>query len=363
MLAVFVVTAFAFGLDRYILAPGAQTAVNGVPLTLLLGLLHLPLLGITVWGFAQETLAPVNKVLLITAAGLYFGQISNSNAHELIHRRNSWLRRLGVWSYASLLNGHHDSAHRLVHHVHAGTRKDPNTARLGEGFWRFVLRASRNEYRAGYSAEKRLRQGKPHWQHPYFLHGAISAAALAAAALLGGWVGVLGFVLIAVYAQLQLYLSDYVQHYGLLRQRMPDGSTEAMGPAHAWNAPHWYSSAMMLNAPRHSDHHMKPGKAFPELTITPKDMPMLPQSLPVMAVLALFPPLWRKVMDKRALRFRPNVKNDPERSGDIPHAIIVKVRGAGQPLGKLSGYRYEKPQNRNMPLPLRAPSLRPDERF
>jgi alkane 1-monooxygenase len=78
-----------------------------------------------------------------------------------------------------------------------------------------------------------------------------------------------------------------------------------VGPQHSWNAPAWYSSAMMLNAPRHSDHHMRPSRAFPALKLTPGTMPMLPRSLPVMAVLALVPPLWRRVMDRRVARWQP----------------------------------------------------------
>ena len=62
---------------------------------------------------------------------------------------------------------------------------------------------------------------------------------------------------------------------------------------------------MMLNAPRHSDHHMHPSRAFPALELTPGTMPMLPRSLPVMAVLALVPPLWHRVMDRRVARWQP----------------------------------------------------------
>jgi alkane 1-monooxygenase len=72
--------------------------------------------------------------------------------------------------------------------------------------------------------------------------------------------------------------------------------TERAGPQHSWNAPQWFSSAMMLNAPRHSDHHLHPGRPFPALRLDPADMPVLPHSMPVMATLALAPPLWRRAM-------------------------------------------------------------------
>jgi len=71
-----------------------------------------------------------------------------------------------------------------------------------------------------------------------------------------------------------------------------------MGVRHSWNAPHWFSSALMLNAPRHSDHHTHPARVYPALRLT-EDMPVLPRSLPAMATLALFPRLWRRVMDPR----------------------------------------------------------------
>ena len=61
---------------------------------------------------------------------------------------------------------------------------------------------------------------------------------------------------------------------------------------------------MMLNAPRHSDHHLRPARAFPQLEITPETMPVLPHSLPVMAVVALVPPLWRRVMDHRVAKWQ-----------------------------------------------------------
>ena len=109
---------------------------------------------------------------------------------------------------------------------------------------------------------------------------------------------------VAAYAQLQLLLSDYVQHYGLRRGLRADGRREPVGPQHSWNAPSWYSGAMMLNAPRHSDHHLRPGRAFPDLSLDPVKMPMLPRSLPVMATIALVPPLWRRVMDRRAARWQ-----------------------------------------------------------
>ena len=306
--AILAITAVVFGLDKIGRAALVSDA-NGRRLSVVLGIAHFVLLGAAAWAM-NGPLPLLDKVLLVIGCGLYFGQISNSNAHELIHRADRWAFRLGAANYASLLFGHHTSAHRLVHHVHAATPRDPATARSGEGFWAYLPRTWAGSFRAGLRAERQRHAGT-RWPAPYVGYIAGGIVTLAIAFLLGGGPGVVGVTAIALYAQVQLMLSDYVQHYGLERRMRGDGSREKMGPQHSWNAPHWYSSAMMLNAPRHSAHHTRPGQAFLQLELDAETMPMLPHSLPVMAVIALVPPLWRQIMDRRvaAWQGRPSVEN------------------------------------------------------
>lgn len=242
----------------------------------------------------------LTKLALFTACALALGQIGNSNAHELIHRNNRLLRRLGQWAYISVLYGQHASSHLHVHHIRVATPADPATARRGESLYHFLPRAWWGGFRGGLRAEsRRLRAAKRGpWRHPYLGYGLGAVLMLAAALALGGVAGLLWYLALACAVQVQLLMSDYVQHYGLMRQLDPQGRPEPFGPAHAWNAPHLLSSAMMLNAPRHSDHHRNPARPYPALRL-PQAVPMLPHALPVMAVIALFPPLWRKVMHPR----------------------------------------------------------------
>ncbi|GGL78631.1 alkane 1-monooxygenase [Wenxinia marina] len=270
----------------------------GTALAVTLGIAHFALLGLLVARLGDAGAA--SALATYVAAGLYFGQVSNSNAHELIHRTTRALRRLGVAIYVSLLFGHHASAHPLVHHRFVATARDPNSARLGEGFWRYAHRAWTGSFRAGLAAERErlARAGRPRRENPYLVYLGGAAATLVAAALLGGPRGALVLLSLAAFAQLQLLLSDYVQHYGLRRPLRPDGRPEPVAPGHSWNSPHPASSALMLNAPRHSDHHAAPSRAYPGLRLPPS-APMLPRSLPVMACLALWPRAWRRVMDPR----------------------------------------------------------------
>jgi alkane 1-monooxygenase len=321
-LAVGYVTVLVFAFDRLVALqrpnPDPEAEFPAADrLLVALGLMHFGVLALALWGVAGDSgLDLTERVLLAIAAGLVSGQIAHPVAHELIHRAGRGKRRLGRLIYTSLLFGHHASAHLHVHHPHVASADDPSSARPGEGFYRYLARAWTGAFRAGLRAETRRHTGHMAWHHPYTLYvGGAVALFLATAATLG-WRGLVALCVIAGYAQLQILLSDYMQHYGLRRTVGTHGRKEPVGPQHSWNAPHWYSSAMTLNAPRHSDHHVAPQRPYPALQLDPRQMPVLPHSLPVMAVIALVPPLWRRIMDPRAARWRGQVP-----SGDAPHDL------------------------------------------
>lgn len=276
-------------------------------LLVVLGLGHLLLLPLVIWAVAGASdLAVAQRVMLFAGAGLWMGQVAHPAAHELIHRGQRGLFRLGVAVYCSLLIGHHASAHRLVHHRHAASRDDPNSARSGEGFWRFLPRAWIGSFRAGLAAETARRAGRG--VHPYTIYTGAALLALVTGHVLAGWAGVLCWLGLAAHAQIQLFLSDYVQHYGLTRSRLPDGRLEPVGPAHSWNTAHWFTSRMMLNAPRHSDHHVHPARPYPALRLPDDDTaPRLPWPLPVACTLALLPPLWRHLIRPHLARWKPHL--------------------------------------------------------
>lgn len=312
VLAVCYMTVLAFALDRLVTVAAREGAEEeefpaAIPLLAILGVAHFATLGLTVRTLGAPGAGVVARVLLGFAAALVMGQIAHPVAHELIHEPARILRLMGRLIYTSLLMGHHASAHLQVHHRHVATDDDPNSARRGEGFYRFALRAGIGSFIAGWRAEREMlrRAGRPVWRHPYVLYIGGGLVCLGAAAALGGVPGLLGYVAMCFYAQMQILMSDYVQHYGLRRGVLPDGRPEPVGPRHSWNAPHWFYSALTLNAPRHSDHHVSPSRAYPALRLRRGEMPVLPYPLPVMAALSLVPPLWRRIMDRRLDRWAP----------------------------------------------------------
>jgi alkane 1-monooxygenase len=288
-----------------------------------LALAHLVLLPLAIWALATQ-LSGREWLLAFFAFGLFFGQVGTANAHDLIHRGGRWPRALGAAVFVSLLFGHHVSAHRLVHHAHVGTPKDPNSPRLGRSYWGFLPRAWVGSFRAGLAAERALSaRGQGTRVNPYVLYVGAGGALAALAWMAFGAPGLGIYLALSFHAQSQLLMSDYVQHYGLRRARLADGRLEPVGARHSWNAGHWMSSALTLNAPRHSDHHAHPARAYPLLRL-PDDAPMLPGPLPVMGLIALFPPLWRRIMDPRV---RAVMDGAPAQNGSAMRATT----GAGMP--------------------------------
>ncbi|WP_298560890.1 alkane 1-monooxygenase [uncultured Aliiroseovarius sp.] len=313
VILVLYMTAIAFGLDQAIsrVAPAldeGSIARDADRLSIAIAASHFVALVLVVVAFSGHTsLSGWELFGLFWGAGLYFGQISNANAHELIHRADKRLKWLGVWVYISLLFGHHASAHPKVHHRFVATPDDPNTAQEGESFFAFAPRAWKGSFVAGYEMETHdlERAGRSALRNPYVVYVSGAALMVILAAVIGGLGGLVGYLLVCAYAQTQLLLSDYVQHYGLMRDTREDGRVEPVGPQHSWNAPHWFTTHMMLNAPRHSDHHAHPMRPYPALRLpSSHEAPMLPYSLPVMATIALSPRLWRRVMGRTLRRWR-----------------------------------------------------------
>lgn len=321
-------------------------------LLVVLGLAHFALLVVALWAVAGPSgLTTLDRCIVAVTAALLFGQISHPVAHELIHRPPRAMRLLGRLIYTSMLMGHHASAHMLVHHVHVGSDKDPNSPPRGVGFWRYAPRAWWRSFRLAYRAETRLRRGRLSLSHPFAIYTLGAAGIIAIAGLTFGAKGLAALFAMASYAQLQILMADYVQHYGLRRATLPDGRLEPLGPQHSWNAPDWFSSAMMVNAPRHSDHHITPNRPFPALQLDQQTMPTLPYSLPVMACLATAPPLWRRVMDPLCDAWRPRWQ-DKARSAsarDIPPAVLARAHAGGVLPGSVPDWYHDTP--RPDPLP------------
>jgi alkane 1-monooxygenase len=199
-----------------------------------------------------------------------------------------------------------------VHHVHVSTPNDPNSAQKGRSFYRFFVQAWIGSFREGLRYE--LKKASSRTPNPTILHTPYAIYALGALTVLTyalwlfGPIGLISLYLLAIFSQALLLLSDYVQHYGLQRGADENGKAVPVDDHHAWNAPHWFTAGMTLNAPRHSEHHTHPDRSYDQLQpVRSDEMPTLPYSMPVMAVIALWPAKWFSVMNPRVENARNGI--------------------------------------------------------
>ncbi len=280
----------------------------------LVTLVWFPLQVVTIFGLIwyatrADHMGMGEKFGLFFGVGIMSGTIGINYAHEMMHQKNRLERALADLLLACVLYSHFRSEHLLVHHRYVGTARDPVTARYNEGFHRFFPRVLRQSLVSAFRAEAAMlaRRGKA-WSdpaNPFWRYAALQGACLVLAYGLGGGMGLGLFLFQAGVAIWQLELTNYVEHYGLTRRHLGEGKYEHVLPRHSWNAAHKASNWLLINLQRHSDHHHKPDRRFPLLqTHAGDDAPQLPFGYPVMTMVAMIPPLWRRVMNPRVKAWR-----------------------------------------------------------
>jgi alkane 1-monooxygenase len=106
------------------------------------------------------------------------------------------------------------------------------------------------------------------------------------------------WILQAVVAIVLLEFFNYVAHYGLVRRVIPGRGLEPFGPRHCWSVSRRMTNATLFNMGRHASHHRFSARPYQTLGGAPTS-PELPGGYASAILLALVPPLWRRVMDPR----------------------------------------------------------------
>jgi alkane 1-monooxygenase len=255
------------------------------------------------WLWASGKLSIVESLGLAFTVGMVSG-IAINTAHELGHKRASSERWLSKVALAQSAYGHFFIEHNRGHHVRVATPEDPASARFGESFWAFVPRTVVGSLRSAWGLERvrlrRLERGM------WTLRNDILNAWLMTVILFGALVAAFGVVVLpyllvqACIGFLLLEVVNYLEHYGLLRQRREDGRYERCRPEHSWNSNNVASNVLLYHLQRHSDHHANPIRRYQALRHV-EEAPQLPTGYAGMILLAIVPPLWRRVMDHKLL--------------------------------------------------------------
>jgi alkane 1-monooxygenase len=253
--------------------------------------------------WASGDLSTVEALGLAITVGCVSG-IAINTAHELGHKRKSMERWLSKVALAQTGYGHFFIEHNRGHHVRVATPEDPASSRLGESFWAFLPRTVKGSLTSAWELERvRLkRAGKPVLSLRNDVLNAWAMTVVLFAVLVAVFgVGVLPWLLVqAVFGFSLLEVVNYLEHYGLLRQKREDGRYERCAPRHSWNSNNVSSNVLLYHLQRHSDHHANPMRRYQALRHH-DEAPELPSGYATMIVLAYVTPLWRRVMDRRVI--------------------------------------------------------------
>lgn len=257
----------------------------------------------------SSQLSMLEIVILALALGTATGGTGITYAHEMIHQAARTERLCGEFLLVSTCYGPFATEHVYGHHFNVATPKDPVTALKGEGFYGFFFRAVLGTVRSAWKLDQsRLeKRDLPLWHssNPFWRYGIGQILFMIAAYALAGWLGVVFFLIQSIMAIYQLEAVNYVEHYGLTREYLGNGKFERVKPHHSWNASQAVSNWFLINLQRHSDHHYRPRRRFPLLQhFGWNEAPQLPFGYATMIAIAIIPPLWFFVMDKRLKRWR-----------------------------------------------------------
>jgi alkane 1-monooxygenase len=231
---------------------------------------------------------------IAVSCGISAGAYGITAAHELIHRSSKLERSLGIGNLALCAFVHFRVEHVFIHHRWVGTPEDPATARLGESLYSFWWRS----IWGGLTRSVRLELRRGPWNRAVRDFGAeILLAALVATAF--GSLGLILFVTQSLIAWLLLATVNYLEHYGLERRETAPGVREPLAARHSWEARHWMTNAALFNLGLHPHHHLSANQPYERLSPS-EGSPQLPFGYSLALLVALVPPLWRRIMDPRA---------------------------------------------------------------
>ena len=261
----------------------------------------------------RQSMTLSDSIFLTALTGLFIGIMGTVPGHELVHRKKSKFDMfMGNWLLAFSWDCAFAVEHVYGHHKHVGLPSDPATAKRGENIYLFILRAIIKEQKDAWNIE--LSQARRREQPLFSIHNRMligylkSLSITCIAYLIGGFSGLLIFLLCAFIAKSLLEVINYSEHYGLIRV-----SGEPVYPRHSWNSNSTMSSIYLYNVTRHSSHHEKANLKYWELR-SYNDAPMMPQGYLTMLYMALFLPyFFHKMMAKKLVEWDKSYATDRER--------------------------------------------------
>jgi len=270
--------------------------------------LHLIVFYIIVHYLVTHDLSLWIKTCLVLTLGI-FGGLAVNLGHELGHKKDLWSRNLAKLALATGAYGHFNVEHNGGHHKDVATPEDTASAKYGESIYQFALRELPGGWKRAWKIEMSRLKAKDlkwySWNNQILQSYLMTVVIYFLITFQLGWEALFILLLHAPLVWWQLTSANYIEHYGLLRQKDKNGKYERCQPRHSWNSNHLISNLVLFHLQRHSDHHANPSRHYQSLRHF-AEAPQLPTGYMGMFLLAYVPPLWYKVMDKKLMAMYQN---------------------------------------------------------
>ena len=282
-----------------------EAAKNNPYYTLLLYLIVPIQIGLLLLFFItiQEDISTSDFIGRLISMGILCGVFGINVGHELGHRtENRFAQFMGEILLMTSLETHFLPYHNSGHHFNVATRKDPATARKNEWLFAFWFRSQIGSYFQAWQLEKKrlniLKRSTFSLNNRMLVYTFFQILLLGSIYYFLGGIVLAYFLIVSVIGILLLETVNYIEHYGLLRKKKKSGRYEVVTHKHSWNSDHVIGRILLFELSRHSDHHHRANKPY-QILDSHKDSPQMKTGYPGMMLLALIPPLWFKIMNKR----------------------------------------------------------------
>jgi alkane 1-monooxygenase len=244
---------------------------------------------------------------MVLSLGALGAVLAINPAHELIHRNSVWERNMGGLLLAGVCYGAFKVEHVRGHHLNAATEKDTASAKQGDNIFVFTVRSMLGTISNAHRLENQrlhrlgLEPTSIQWwlKNEIVRWNGVSILISFALALTLGWLALAVFLIASLGAIFELEVINFIEHYGLTRQAISGTNKyEPVQEHHSWNTNTLASNIFLFNLQRHSDHHAHAGKDYLHLSSI-SGAPQMPYGYSIMFLVALCPPIWRKLMDHR----------------------------------------------------------------
>ncbi len=268
--------------------------------------LNAPIIFAILWylliDISTNTYDTYELVGLVLSMGIVLGTNGINVAHELGHRQTKHERCLAKLMLLPSFYMHFYIEHNFGHHAHAATKEDPATAHYNQSVYSFWLTSVFRQYSSAWRLQSKLLKSNQQTflsaKNDMLWYTLFQLSYLSIIYFYFGTLVLVFAITSGIVGFLMLETVNYIEHYGLLRKKLPSGRYERVQEIHSWNSNHVIGRIVLYELTRHSDHHYKSSKKYQILDHHTK-APQMPYGYPTSMVLSFLPPLWFKIMNPR----------------------------------------------------------------